>query len=418
VSAPKSQVVTREADLSKAQPPRWAWRHRFVIGYLNLLIGEEGAGKGTLISLAIARWTQGKLHGDLYGKRVHVGILGDEDSFDDTWTPRLHAAGADLSRVHLIERRDGGYVDVKRDRRALTREIKRHHIRILFLDQLLDNLGTGVDDWRQKAVRDALQPFRSIAAELDIAVIGALHPNKRADTFRRMVAGSGAFNAVSRSSLLLALHPEDETRRVLVRGKGNLSKLPDTLTFSIKSHTFAANGVTFSVPVAYRFERSDLTAKDLVAATERPSVVAQSKQGDARALIGQLLPRDGEWHPSKPIFETCDGAGLDHKTVMRAKRKLGIEHRRTETFPAYIEWRWATEPTLNPHAGGVLSVPSVSTTTEDSKDSEDTASTSPQCVLAGGQNTRRDNRKNTGKHTRKGQANRRTRASVRKGAVV
>lgn len=41
--------------------------------------------------------------------------------------------------------------------------------------------------------------------------LGSLHPNKKADTFRRMVAGSGAFNAMSRSSLLLAVHPEDET---------------------------------------------------------------------------------------------------------------------------------------------------------------------------------------------------------------
>ncbi len=410
-----TQVVTRGADLSKARPPRWAWSRRFAIGYLNLLIGEEGAGKGTLIALTIARWTRGKLQGDLHRKRIHVGILGDEDSFDDVWTPRLHAAGADLSRVHLIERRDGGYVDVKRDRRALTREVKRHRIRVLFLDQLLDNLGTGVDDWRQKAVRDALQPFRSLASELDIAIVGSLHPNKRADTFRRMVAGSGAFNAVSRSSLLLATHPEDENRRVLVRGKGNLSAAPGTLTFSIKSHTFSANGVAFSVPRACDFARSDLTAKDLVAATERPSAAAQSKQGDARALIGQLLPKDGEWHPSKPIFETCEEAGLDHKTVMRAKEKLEIEHRRAETFPAYIEWRWATEPTLNPRVGGVRSVLGERTGTEHSAHTKPTKSTRAQCGSSGTRNTAPDTTRDT---TDKDRAKRRARALKRKDAFT
>lgn len=42
MSADKSQVVVRRADLSKAQPPRWAWRHRLVLGSLNLLLGWEG----------------------------------------------------------------------------------------------------------------------------------------------------------------------------------------------------------------------------------------------------------------------------------------------------------------------------------------------------------------------------------------
>jgi putative DNA primase/helicase len=356
-------VVTRPADLSKSRPPRWAWKRRVVMGSLNLLIGEEGIGKGTLIAHTIARWTTGQLAGDLCRKRVHVGILGDEDSWNDVWTPRLHAAGADLSRIHLIERRDGGYVDMRRDRRALTHQIERHHIRVLFLDQLLDNLGTGVDDWRQKAVREALQPFRSLASELDIALLGALHPNKRADTFRRLVAGSGAFNAVSRSSLLLAVHPDDDTRRVLVRGKGNLSAAPDTLTFAIKSYTFTANGESFSVPRACAWKHSDLTVQDLVTATERPQLAAQSKQGDARALIGQLLPKDGEWHTAKDVIASCLESGLDEKTVKRAKTTLGIEHRRANTFPTAFEWRWpsASEDTVRTHANGVPTVPTVPT---------------------------------------------------------
>ena len=95
------------------------------------------------------------------------------------------------------------------------------HVRVLFLDALLDVLGVGVDDWRSKQVRHALQPLRALAREFDIAVVGAMHPNKRADSFRQLVSGASAFNAVSRSSLLLAAHPDNEDRRVLVRGKGN-----------------------------------------------------------------------------------------------------------------------------------------------------------------------------------------------------
>lgn len=389
--SPAAGVVVRTADLAKARPTRWAWNWRIVLGSLNLLIGEESVGKGVLAAWTIARWTRGRLPGDLYRKRIHVGILGDEDSWNDVWTPRLHAAGADLERVHLIERGDGGYVDLRRDRRALTREIKDHYIRVLFLDQLLDNLGTGVDDSKQKSVRDALAPFRSLASELDIAILGALHPNKRADTFRRLVAGSGAFNAVSRSSLLLAVHPEDESRRVLVRGKGNLSPVPDTLTFSIESYKFGANESKFDVPRARRFAYSDLTVHDLVAATERPRLAAQSKQGDARALIGQLLPQDGQWHPARDVIEACVASGLDEKTAKRAKVSLGIEHRRAHTYPASVEWRWPIEGTVSPPVEDVPSVPTVPASSRDSRDSEDSKSTRPERVPSA-RRTRRSTR--------------------------
>jgi len=414
MSKPVSQVVIREADLSKSRPPRWAWRRRFVLGSLNLLLGNEGIGKGTLVAWTIARWTRGELPGSLYERPASVGILGDEDSFDDVWTPRLYAVGADLARVHLIERRDGGYVDMKRDSRAVTREVKKHRIRVLFLDQLLDNLDTGVNADRQKPVRDALLPLRALARKLDIAIIGSLHPNKHADTFRRLVAGTAAFNAVSRSSMYLAEHPEDASRRVFVRGKGNLSALPTPVAFSIKPYKFFANGKSFSVPRACDFERSDLTVQDLVAATERPRGAAESKQGDARAMIGQLLPKDDEWHPSTPIFEACEQAGLDHKTVMRAKKKLGIEHRRAHTFPASIEWRWATEHTLRPRVGRGLSVLTVPTDTEHTEPTEPTRNTRTQRRSTARRNTRRK----TGKNTREDTTNSRPRASKREGTFT
>jgi hypothetical protein len=39
-------LVVRHADLSLARPPRWAWIYRILIGYLNLLIGNEESVRG------------------------------------------------------------------------------------------------------------------------------------------------------------------------------------------------------------------------------------------------------------------------------------------------------------------------------------------------------------------------------------
>jgi AAA domain len=352
-------IVTRGADLSKARPPRWAWRNRIVLGSLNLLLGNEGVGKGTLIAWMIGQLTQGELPGSLRDRPCGVGIIGDEDGFDSVWTPRLHAAEADLDLVHLIERRDGGYVDPRNDRRALTQAVRDNRIRVLFLDQLLDNLGTGVDDWRAKQVRDALQPLRSLARDLDVAIVGSLHPNKRGDSFRQLVSGSSAFNAVSRSSLLLAVHPNDESKRVLVRGKGNLSVTPPALTFSVKSYKFTHDGKTFRVPRACDFTSSALTVDDLIAASIPHTRPVETKQGDARALIAQFLPKDGEWHPSKEIYTACVDSGIDERTVRRAVESLGLERRKTRTRPASVDWRWPRPDSDDSRVAGVQSVRSV-----------------------------------------------------------
>jgi hypothetical protein len=211
-------------------------------------------------------------------------------------------------------------------------------IRVLYFDQLLDNLGVGVDDWRNKAVRDALKPLRSVARELDVAALGCLHPNKRGATFRQLVSGAPAFNASSRSSLLVAEHPEDERRRVLVRGKGNLSIAPPALEFEIVSHRFEANGYEFNVPVARSFRQGDLTVDQLLTSSDSAE---HSKVANAAEIIAALLPRDGEWHLAKPIVEACAGEDIGEHTVKRAKTRLRLEHRRANAFPAPTEWRWS-----------------------------------------------------------------------------
>jgi hypothetical protein len=382
-------LTVRDADLGRAAPPRWAWQERVVIGYLNLLIGNEGVGKSTVVAWLLARLTRGELPGDLHRVPAAVAVLGDEDSFDDVWTPRLHAAGADLSLVVQIERPDGGFVNVREDRDKLAAVVKARELRFLYYDQLLDNLGVGVDDWRQKSVRDALQPLRSLARELDVAALGCLHPNKRADSFRQLIAGAPAFNSVSRSSLLLAQHPEEEHARVLVRGKGNLSQTPAAVEFEIAGYRFTANGHEFRVPLAQGFRVGQLTVDDLVG--NPTAEIEHSKITDACEIIETLLPRDGNWHPAKAIKDACAEDGVDERTVQRAKARLGLEHRRTTTFPAATEWRWpASRDTVASSVLSVATVPTVASadapnplrsSSYDTHDTHDSQDKRPDCVL-------------------------------------
>src|SRR5207247_1889746 len=145
-------------DLERVRPTRWAWSRRLPLGYLSLLLGAEGIGKGTVAAWIIARLTRGELPGDLAGKPASVLLVGDEDSFDSVITPRLYVAGADLERVkNLADEGPDELFNVRRDAGRLRELLVDADYRLVYIDALLDVLGLDVDDWRSKAVRDALR---------------------------------------------------------------------------------------------------------------------------------------------------------------------------------------------------------------------------------------------------------------------
>jgi hypothetical protein len=135
-------------------------------------------------------------------------------------------------------------------------------------DALIDHIPGGVAGeavYNPKNVRQALMPLRRVIADTQVAALGLLHPIKaNVSTFRQLVAGSHQLNAVSRSSLLLAPDPDDETRCVLVRGKGNHSAAPRSVEFAIAADVAQLNNHTFEVPKVVDLVEGDRTIADLL----------------------------------------------------------------------------------------------------------------------------------------------------------
>ena len=173
--------------------------------------------------------------------------------------------------------------------------VKSDALRLLFFEPLLDNLGAAWTIGTKAGPRRAPAAQGASPANWTSRRSCALHPNKRADRFRQLVAGAAAFNALSRSSLLVAEHPEDADRRVLVGGKGNLSRTPAGVEFTIVSHRFTANSHNFDVPRVVDMTAGTLTVDDLVASSNTNA--GPSKVGDACEIIEALLPRDGDGTP-------------------------------------------------------------------------------------------------------------------------
>jgi hypothetical protein len=303
-----SAGTLRNPDPSRAKPIKWAWQARIPAGRPSLLVGNEGCGKGTLIAHLAASWSRGTLPGDLAGTPANVLIVGDEDALDDVWTPRLYAAGADWGRIWFPPE-DATDVDFTSpaDVERLRRWVRDRDARIVVFDALLDHLGgASVDEFKPKAVRNALRPLRRLAADEGFAALGAMHPRKgNALTFRDLVANSHQFNAVSRSSLLLATHPEDECRRVLVRAKGNHAAPPPVLEFRISGHVFELNGHVFDEPHAVDWRESTVKLEALL-----PKGAGRPRNEDARGRVAAALG-------SEPLSvrKLADATGVSKSTV-------------------------------------------------------------------------------------------------------
>ena len=278
---------TRGVIWERVRPLRWLWERRIPCSLPSLIVGEEGMGKGTIMCWIVAKATRGELEGDLQGEPTNVLIIGDEDGFESIWVPRLHAAGADLERVRTLD--DGEHLDDFRTRAEdLSLAVKREQIGYIVFDQLLDHVdggenGSGI--YNPKNVRQAMLPLRRVAGEHGIAATGLCHPIKgKASSFRDLIAGSHALNAVSRSSLLLGKHPADPDRRALVRGKGNHSAAPRSFEFRIGVDRFELNGHGFEMPVVVDADEGSLTIKDLLA---KKPVVAELKEELAELMTDQ-----------------------------------------------------------------------------------------------------------------------------------
>jgi hypothetical protein len=95
LSTPLSEVTTQQLT--------WLWQKRMPQGKITILEGDPGMSKSLLAIDLIARVTTGRqMPDDTPGKQGSVILIAPEDGAADTIKPRMEAAGAEISQVHLL----------------------------------------------------------------------------------------------------------------------------------------------------------------------------------------------------------------------------------------------------------------------------------------------------------------------------
>src|SRR5208337_4126869 len=242
---------------------------------VTILAGDGGLGKSLLTCELAARLSRGELDGALAGEGTPTLIVSAEDDAETTIKPRLMAAGADLSLVHIAADAATPFT-LPDDQNALTETVQALGVRLVVLDPVVAFLSGRVDAHKDQSVRRALAPLAGLSRALGVAVVAVLHVNRRdtSDASARF-SGSPAFRNAARSALVFGADPtdpdgKDGPNRVLAQNKANLTR-PGLTSLSCRIDGARVGDGIETARMTFKGE-STITADQLV---ESPAV-AQS----------------------------------------------------------------------------------------------------------------------------------------------
>jgi len=309
----------------------WLWQDRIPLGAITLLVGDPGLGKSMLSCRIAAEVSQGAL-GRVPAK---VLMITAEDSVGAVVRPRLEAAGANLEQVLVIrvrQDRPEDWVVLPDSVADLEGLIIRHAVGLVVIDPLSAHLADGVNSWRDQSIRRALAPLHRIAEQQGTAVLVIAHLNKsQHDDPLYRIGGSIGLPGAARSVLVFARDPDDperETgnRRTLAHSKSSYGRLAPSLVYEVESVPLADDDGEPPILTARLAERGDSvhTARDLLSSVDAKS---RSALDDALEFLREELA--GGPQPVKSLQARAQALGISDTTLKRARRKLGVLHRRS-----------------------------------------------------------------------------------------
>lgn len=381
--ADNKPVVVDLASI-QAEELKWLWPARIPLGKITLFSGDPGLGK-SYVALDIAarvtngaewpgeeegvmgREEEGEKEVDQNAKHSSLStetcssiensenalpvkapalsdesnvagvlILSAEDDTADTIRPRLERLGANLDNIKILcgVKNDGEYesFSIPRDIGHLEKAVRNmKNCRLVIIDPLssyLDNMGGN----SLSSVRKALDPLRDLAERCGVAVILINHLNKKSGAAIHRSAGSISIVGIARTVWGFTYCKHDQTRRLMVPLKNNLSNDSEGLVYSITSE----NGLVWDdEPIEIRADE------------------AFGNQEKLRGRNPNALPRamnwlryklsSGEPVPQTTIEADAKEAEISGRTLFRAKKKLGVEVRLDHNAG---KWFWKLQKTI------------------------------------------------------------------------
>lgn len=197
-------------DTIQSEEIKWLWYPYIPYGKLTIVQGDPGEGKTTFALNLAAKLSLGEnFENDSESEdREPINVIYQtaEDGLADTVKPRLEAAGADCSKILVIDESEKS-LSMKDDR--IEQTLEQTHAKLLILDPIQAYLGDNVDMNRANETRNVTKRIAALAERTGCAIILIGHMNKgggQKAAYRGI--GSIDFFAIARSVLLVARVPD------------------------------------------------------------------------------------------------------------------------------------------------------------------------------------------------------------------
>jgi putative DNA primase/helicase len=362
--AAKKILTLRKGSDIKPERIEWLWDGFLARGKPHIIAGTPGTGKTTIVISLIASITAGADFPDGSPPMTgHVIIWSGEDDPSDTLVPRLMAAGANMARVHFVDRVDDGTVarpfDPAADMDALLEAALRlaeeakddGGVVLIMVDPIVS--AVNADSHKNAETRRALQPLVNVAAETNAALIGVSHFTKGTQGSEPVdrISGSLAFGAVPRVVMVVAKQQQttDGTvpQRIFCRAKSNIGPDGAGFTYDIGMSQVPGQEEDFYASVIVWTGKLEGTAREILKDAEDLQNDDHDDGGaldDAKAFLAAEF-KDGSVK-TKDLQAHARDAGHSWRTIRRALKEIGAMCEKGKTEGA--GWEWSIPKSANP----------------------------------------------------------------------
>lgn len=327
-----SKAMTLRMSDVQPIPISWLWPGRIALGKLTLIAGDPGLGK-SLVSISLAANVSKAGMWPLEGSQAPLGsvvLLSAEDDPGDTIRPRLDAAEADCSRIHIIQAIRDVDAEGKPTQRmfsfrkdiAVLEELlpTLPDCRLLIIDPVSAYLD-GTKSHENAEVRGVLAPLAKLASDFGVAVVVVQHLNKNSgDNAMYRSMGSIGFVAAARAAYIVTKDKDNQDRRLVMPVKNNLAKDTTGLAYSIVE---SGNGAPMLV---WESEPVLITADEALGRSDTNE--EKTKIEWAKQVLLSVLANGPV--TAAEINREAKQAGISVSTLNRAKDRLGIKPKKTD----------------------------------------------------------------------------------------
>lgn len=302
----------------QAEEIKWLWYPFIAYGKMTIVQGDPGDGKSTLVLNIAAKLSRGeRLEPEMnIDKPVNVIYQTAEDGLADTVKPRLEQAGADCSRISIIDESEKSLsmIDERIEKAIIAAEAG-----LLILDPIQAYLGGGTDMNRANEARELTKRLGGIAERTGCAIVLIGHMNKGSGAkaaYRGM--GSIDFFVVARSVMLIGRIEGHPDMRAVIQIKNNLAPFGHPKAFELTQDGFHWIG------------NYEITADEVLGGM----VPKASKLEIAKQF---LMERSGAnvMILSTEIIELAAQEGISKRTLEAAKKELKIKAKKINN-----SWYW------------------------------------------------------------------------------